>query len=230
MKIIDNKKKIARNRKIGLYASLSSLVILVGGFILSLNPEQLALAYGALLAGLLLSQLGIYFGNRWGRTPRMDERLNQALKGLDDRFTIYHYMTAVPHLLTGPSGFWVIVPQHQPGTITYENNRFKQKGVFFLSRLFAQEGVGRPDLEAQAHKQDLEKFLQKSLTEESIPEVQAVIVFVSPKANVQTADSPTPAMHVEKLKDFVRRKGKEQQLNLGTLRSVVKLLPEESIY
>ena len=231
MKIIDHKKKIERNRKIGLFSSLGSLVILIGGFILSLQgPDQLAPAYGALLVGLLLSQVGIYYGNRWGRSPRMDERLTQALKGLDDRYTLYHYVTAVPHLLTGPSGVWVLVPQHQPGTITYENSRFHQKGVFFLSRLFAQEGLGRPELEAQAYQQDMEKFLKKSLPEEQeIPAVQPAIIFVHPKATVQAADSPIPAMHVEKLKDFVRRKGKEQSVSMAAIRPVTSVLPEESI-
>ncbi len=229
MRIIANHKKIARNRKIGLYASLGSLVVLIGGFVLSLQPERLALAYGALLVGLLLSQLGIYFGNRWGRSPRIDERLSSALKGLDDRYTLYHYTAPVPHLLAGPSGLWVLVPQHQPGEISYENNRFKQKGVFFLSRLFAQEGIGRPDLEAQAYQQDMQKFLKKSLPEADLPPVQPVIVFVNPKASVQVADSPIPAMHVEKLKDFVRRKGKEQSVDLAAIRAVTDLLPEESI-
>ena len=229
MKVIDNKKKIERNRKIGLYSSLGSLVILVGGFVLSLNPEYLGAAYGALLVGLLMSQLGIYYGNRWGKSPRMDERLTLALKGLDDRYTLYHYMTAVPHLLAGPSGLWVLTPQHQPGEITYENNRFRQKGVFVLSRLFAQEGMGRPDLEAQAYQQDMEKFLKKSLPEGNIPAIQPAIIFVNPKARVQAAESPIPAMHVEKLKDFIRKKGKEQAVSLADIRPITDLLPEESI-
>jgi len=229
MKIIANNKKIERNRKIGLYTSLGSLVVLVGGFILSLTPERLSLAYGALLVGLLLSQVGIYFGNRWGKSPRVDERISQGLKGLDDRFTLYHYMTSVPHLLTGPSGVWVVVPQHQPGTITYENNRFKQKGVFFLTRFFAQEGIGRPDLEAQATQQDFEKFLKKSMPDQEPPAVQPVIVFVNPKVTVQVADSPTPAMHVDKLKDYVRRKVKESAANPDAIRMVNDLLPEESV-
>lgn len=229
MKIIANHKKIERNRKIGLFASLGSLVILVGGFILSLTPERLALAYGALLAGLLLSQLGIYFGNRWGRSPRIDERISAGLKGLDDRFTLYHYMSPVPHLLVGPAGIWVVVPQHQPGTITYEKNRFKQSGVFFLSRFFAQEGVGRPELEAQSYQIDLEKRLKQSLPDKEIPPVHPVIVFVNPKVNVQVTESPTPAMHIDKLKDFVRRKIKEQPANMDDVRAVVDILPTESI-
>lgn len=229
MRIIANYKKIERNRKIGLYTSLGSLVVLVGGFILSLTPDLLALAYGALLLGLLMSQVGIYFGNRWGRSPRVDERLSQSLKGLDDRYTLYHYTAPVPHLLTGPSGLWVIAPQHQGGTITYEKNRFKQQGVFFLQRFFAQEGIGRPDLEAQSLAQDFQKFLAKSLPENQALTAQPLIVFTSAKANVQVSESPIPAMHVEKLKDFIRRKAKEQPTNIKKVEAVEELLPTESV-
>ncbi len=232
MKIIANNKKIERNRKIGLYTSLGSLVVLVGGFILSLTPalqNQLVYAYGALLLGLLMSQVGIYYGNRWGRSPRIDERISSGLKGLDDRYTLYHFMAPVPHLLTGPAGVLVLVPEYQPGTITYEKNRFRQKGVFFLTKFFAQEGIGRPEYEAQSYSQDMDKFLKKSLPDGETPPVQPVIVFVHPKAVVDVAESPTPAMYVDKLKDFVRRKAKEQPASMDAIKEVEAALPEESV-
>ncbi len=225
MKIIANTKKIERNRKIGLYTSLGSLVVLVGGFILSFTPQDLSLAYGALLIGLLLSQVGIYFGNRWGRTPRIDERISNGLKGLDDRYTLYHYVAPVPHLLTGPSGIVILVAEYQPGKITYAKDRFQQKGVFFLSRFFAQEGIGRPDLEAQSMQQDIQKWMIKSIEGVEMPAAQPVIVFLNPKADVDVAESPIPAMHIDKLKDFIRRKTKEQSVNLSKMKHVEALLP-----
>lgn len=229
MRIISNTKKVERNRKIGLYTSFGSLIILVVGLVLSFQPNMIAYAYGALLVGLICSQVGIYYGNRWGRSPRIDERLNQGLKGLDDRYTLYHYITPVPHLLTGPSGIWVLVPQYQEGTIVYENKHFKQQGVGVFKRFFAQEGLGRPEMEAQSYMQDLQKFLQKELPGEKQPAIQPLIVFINPKANVQVADSPTPAMHLEKLKDYMRRKLKVQAVSMNIIQTVEEILPQESI-
>lgn len=226
MRIITNTKKIERNRKIGLFTSLGSLAVLVLGLVLSFNADMLPYAYGALLVGLILSQVGIFFGNRWGRSPRVDERLTAGLKGLDDRFALYHYTTAVPHLLTGPSGLFVLVPQYQKGVITYEKNRFRQAGVNFISRFFAQEGIGRPEMEAQAYQQDMQKFLQKSMPEDEALNVQPVIVFVHPNAKVSVADSPTPALHVEKLKEFIRRKARENNIPQTKLQEIQELLPE----
>jgi hypothetical protein len=229
MRIISNSKKIERNRKIGLFTSLGSLIVLVIGLVLSFQPNMIAYAYAALLVGLVSSQVGIYFGNRWGRSPRIDERLTQGLKGLDDRYTLYHYITPVPHLLTGPSGIWVLVPQYQEGKIVYENKRFRQQGVGIFKRFFAQEGLGRPEVEAQTFQQDFQKFLQKELPDGKLPEVQPLIVFINPKASVQVNDSPIPAMHIEKLKEFMRRKLKVQSVSMNIVETVEEILPQESV-
>lgn len=230
MKIITHPKKIERYHKIGLYTSLASLVLLFGavGLTLTMNPSLTSYSFLAMLGGLILSQVGVYFANRWGKPPRVDERITQGLKGLDDRYTLYHYTTPVPHLLTGPAGVWVLVPQYQGGIITYEKNRYRQQGVNLFSKIVGQEGIGRPEMEAQAYQQDMAKHLQKAISEDT-PPIQTVIVFTSPKASVQTQEAPVPTLHVEKLKDFVRRKAKEQPADMEQVRQVQAVLPEEDL-
>lgn len=233
MKIVSNPKKIERNYKIGLYTSLSSLAFLVGAVILTFTglsrPDLTMYSFIAMVVGLVLSQVGVYFANRWGKSPRVDERITQGLKGLDERYTLYNYSTPVPHLLVGPAGVWVITPQYQSGTVTFEKNRYRQQGVGFFSRVVGQEGLGRPDLEASTYQEDLQKFLKKSLPENSEVNVRTVIVFTNPKATVQAQDAPVPTLHVEKLKDFVRRKAKEEPANLQSVRQVQEILPKENI-
>jgi hypothetical protein len=231
MRIISNPKKVQRYYKIGMYTSLASLVFLIVavGLTLTMRVELTTYSFVAMLVGLVLSQIGVYFANRWGKPPRIDERISQGLKGLDDRYALYHYATVVPHLLTGPSGVWVISPQYQAGTITYENNRFRQQGVGIFGRVVGQEGLGRPELEAQSYQQDFEKFLRKNLSEDGLPLIQTAIVFTNPKTNVQAQDAPIPTMHVEKLKDFIRRKAKETPARMDLIQKVQDLLPEQDV-
>jgi len=233
MRIVSNPKKINLYYKIGLYTSLGSLAFLVGAVILTLTgvnrPDLTLYSFIAMVIGRVLSQVGVYFANRWGKSPRIDERIAQGLKGLDDRYTLYHYVTPVPHLLAGPAGVWVITPQYQSGTITYEKNRYRQQGVGFFGRVVGQEGLGRPELEASGQKEDFEKFLRKSLPENNQPIVRSVILFTNPKANVQVQEAPTPTLHVEKLKDFIRRKAKEEPANMEMVRQVQATLPAEDI-
>ncbi len=233
MKIVSNPKKIQRNYKIGLYLSLGSLAFLIGAVILTFQgmnrPDMTLYSFIAMVVGLILSQIGVYFANRWGKSPRIDERIAQGLKGLDERYTLYQYSTPVPHLLVGPAGIWVITPQYQSGSITYENNRYRQQGVGFFGRVVGQEGLGRPDLEASSYQEDFVKFLKKSLPEDNQPNVRSLIVFTSPKATVQAQDAPVATLHVEKIKDFIRRKAKEEPANMQAVRQVQDLLPKEDI-
>lgn len=231
MKIVSNAKKIKRNYKIGLYTSLGSLVFLfiAVGLTITGNVNLTSYSFAAMLAGLLLSQVGVYFANRFGKSPRVDERITQGLKGLDDRYTLYHYITPAPHLLTGPSGVWVLVPQYHPGKISYEKNRYRQQGVGLFSRLVGQEALGRPELEAQSFQQDVEKYLKQSVGEEELPPVRSLIVFTNPKASVQVQEAPIPTLHVEKLKDFIRRATKDMAVDMKTVQKVQEALPDQDI-
>lgn len=233
MKIVTHPKKIERYHKTGIYTSLASLVVLVAAVGLTLAGQtsqlMITLSFVAMIVGLILSQIGVFFANRWGKSPRIDERISQGLKGLDDRYTLYHYTSPIPHLLAGPSGVWAIAPQYQAGTITFEKKQYKQRGVRLFSRLIGQEGLTRPDLEAQGYCQDMEKFYQKTSNPGSMPSVQPMILFTNPKANVQVQEAPIPTMHVDKLKDFIRRRAKEQPAEMEKVRALQDLLPKEDL-
>ena len=216
MKIFTHEKLIKRNARLGQIASLAGLVILAGGMYVSFRfPEQVGLAWLALFAGFALSQAGLYYGNRWGRRPRPDEHLTQALKGMDARYTLYNYCTPVPHLLLGPAGLWVLLPHHQIGKIIYEKGRWRQKGGGIFQaylRLFAQEGIGRPDLEIPAEVDAIQSFLKKHLPEQELPEIRPALVFTSEKAEIEADDAPVPTLHVQKLKELLRKSVKEKGL------------------
>jgi len=218
MKIVIDDKLIKRNAKIGQILTIVSLVTLGAGmFITFRRPEMLPLSIGALLVGFLLSQVGIYFTNRWGRKPRPDEQISLALKGLDNRYALYHYQTPASHVLVGPAGVWVLIPKHQRGTITYRKNRWRQSGGGFIQnylKIFAQEGIGRPDLEIESDIEGLTKLLRKKLPEGTdIPEIQAALIFSNPDIDIQADDAPVLTLPTKKLKDQIRKSAKEKQLS-----------------
>jgi hypothetical protein len=217
MKIYTNEKLVRRNARIGQYSSILGLATLAGGMYASFRfPEQIALAWGALILGFTLSQVGIYFGNRWGRRPRPDEWLNSALKGFDDRFAIFHYLGPTAHLFIGPAGLWVFLPRHQIGRIIYDKGRWRQKGGGFIQgylRLFAQEGLGRPDLDISAEVESVKKYINKKIPDIEFPEIQAALVFTNEKAEIEAEDAPFPALPSSKLKEYIRKVSKTKPLS-----------------
>jgi hypothetical protein len=228
MKIIKNEKAIARNAKIGGIVTILSLATLGGGmYITFTKPELLYISIVALLAGFILSQIGIYYTNRWGRKPRPDELIDQALKGLDDHYALYHYQTPAAHVLVGPAGIWTFIPKHQRGTITYSKNRWRQKGGGLMQgylRMFAQEGIGRPDLEVESDLERLGRYIQKKLPGVALPPIQSALVFFHPEVDLQADDAPVPALFGKKLKDFIRKAAKEKSTSSEIIEKVQEVL------
>jgi hypothetical protein len=234
MKIVANNKLINRNKKIGNYTTIGSLVVLGAGLYISFTAQTadgFTWSLVCLVMGFLLSQVGIFFGNRWGRSPRPDELLSKELKGLDDKYILYHYTTPVPHLLVGPAGIWVLSTYNQTGHIIYDEakKRWQQKGGNWYMKIFAQENLGRPDQEAGSTLVDLNKRIAKDVAIQGLPEPQVALIFINPKVEVDAQNAHIPTLPIDKLKDFMRRQVKETPIALDTIRLFQQSLPQDSI-
>lgn len=230
MNIITNERLIQRNARIGQISSIIGLLVLAGGMYISFTQQELfLLSLVALLVGFGLSQIGIYFGNRWGRRPRPDEMLDAALKGLDDRYSLFHYTTPTSHLLVGPAGIWVLMPRHQKGTITYDENkrRWQQKGGNWYLKIFAQESLGRPDLEIGAEIHSITRYLDDHMPVENIPDVQAALILTNENTEVAADNAPAPTLPARKLKDFIRKTAKGKPVSLDRVKEISSLFSGE---
>ena len=216
MRIVKNEKLIKRNAQIGQYTSLAALVVLAAGMYISLQRQDLFVyALVALVLGFIMTQIGMFFSTRWGRSPRPDQQLDAALKGLPGDTVLYHYTTPVSHLLVGPAGMWILRPYHQKGKVTYSGNRWRLSGGGFMQsymRIFGQEGLGRPEVDIAAEANSLKKYLAKHMDEQQIPEIQSVLVFTNEEMQLDTADSPSPALKIKQLKEFMRQRSKERSV------------------
>lgn len=231
MKIIKNENLIARNGKIGQYVSLGALVVLGGGMWLSFSrPELFTYSLICLFVGFIMTQIGMYMGNRWGRSPRPDEKLDAGLKGLHSDFNIYHFVAPVSHMLVGPSGLWVLIPYHQRGKIAFQKNRWRMSGGGFIQtymRIFGQEGIGRPDMDAENEVNTLKKFLTKKLEGSELPEIKPILVFTSDEVELDPGDSPIPAMNLKQLKEFLRQGAKSRSMTSEQIRQITALFDSE---
>jgi len=227
MKIIKNEKLIERNGKIGQWTSLGALLVLGAGMYISFSkPQWFTYSIICLLVGFVMTQIGMYMGNRWGRSPRPDEKFDSGLKGLHSEFNIFHYSAPVPHLLVGPSGVWVLLPFHQKGKVIFEKNRWKMSGGGFLQRymrIFGQESLGRPDIDAENEVQTLNKFFAKKLETTFAPEVKPILVFTSDEVEINAGESPIPALNLKQLKEFMRQGGKNRALSTLQIQEITNL-------
>jgi hypothetical protein len=169
----------------------------------------------------------MYMGNRYGRSPRPDEKLDAGLKGLPGDFTFYHYTTPASHVLVGPAGVWVVLPYHQRGLVTFSKNRWKMSGGGFLQsymRIFGQENIGRPDLEVESEINNLKKHLAKRMDGSAIPEINAVLVFTNDEVEIEAGDASLPAVKLKQLKELMRQKAKERKFPTQTVNEINSIL------
>ncbi len=228
MKVITNEKMIKRNARLGKYANYAGLILLGGVMVLSFtNPTFFNYYWIGLFLGFTLSQVGIYFRNRWGRNPRPDELLDQGLKSLNDQYSFYHYSSPIAHLLVGPAGVWAIIPYYQTGRIVYEKNRYKQKGGGALQRylrVVGQEGIGRPELDAAAEVNSITRFLQKKLPGVALPETNVALVFTNEKTELEVDGAPVLTLHLKELKNTVRQSAKQKPMAAEAIKEINDLL------
>lgn len=225
MKISINENLINRNARIGRYAGLLGLIILAGGAYISFTkPDLIGLAWAALFLGFATAQIGIFYGNRFGRQPRPYDLISRELKGLEGTYALYHFVTPASHLLVGPAGVWAIFPFYQRGSISYEKGRWRQKGgglTLAYLKIFAQEGLGNPDVQVQSELERLNRYLVKKLGEEEVPAVQPVLVFTNDQATIaDVEDAPYQAIPLKKLKDLVRKTAKSDAFSVSKAKAI----------
>jgi hypothetical protein len=205
VKVIRNDSYIEKRGKIGRYTSLGGLVVLLAGMLISIfRPEFLTYSFVCLLAGFALSQIGIYYGNRFVRPDRPDEALTKALKGLDDRYRLYHYQLPTPHVLLAPSACYVLSVYPQSGRIMARQDRWRQAlGWRWLFAWLGQEGIGNPTKTTQYEVRSFQQYLAKKLPNVEVS-LTPLIVFSHPSVELDVADMSVPVVHVKKLKDWLR--------------------------
>lgn len=229
MKSVVNEKYISRRAQIGQYVSLLSLLIIFATLILSftqlLSTAAMPLALtGAMLIGVLTSFVGGYYAERFGGPHPHHQGVRDALKGLDDRFTLFQYTLPAPHVLLGPGGLTVILVRSQMGQVAYEEGKWthRQRGKF-LRQLAGQEHLGRPEQDVEGQVEKMERFLEKELPEVEVP-VRGVVLFIHPDVYVEAEDAPVPVFYSGKLKSWLRGPGMREPLPKETRRRVEEAL------
>lgn len=209
MVILRDEDYMAKQKKRSQQASLVGFAFLLGGFVLVFINVQNLIVFQlvALLIGFSLSQYGLYLAHRFGRSPRPDEVLDDALKNVARDSRLYHYVLPAPHVLLTKAGPIVFVLKYQIGNIVADGDNWRQTGIGFR-RFFGQEGLGNPTKEADKAVSALAGFINQHAPELDEVLIAPVIVFTSKNIkNLDVADSNIPAMHFSKVKGFLRQKG-----------------------
>jgi hypothetical protein len=226
MRVTTNSKLIKRRSKLGTYASLSGIAVLAGGMIASFQPKYVWLSLVALIAGFLLAQFGNHNLRRYGRSPRPDQILEESMKGFDDRYHLYAWSLLSPFVLLTPQGLYSFTTRDQTGKISVNGSQWRSPfSIGRLLMMFSQEGMGNPTQDAQANAAKLTKWIRTNLPE-STTDVQPVIVFIDPRAQLEVTDPVIPVLDAKSIKKWLRGGGRGDNLKTAEYRALETLLDE----
>ncbi|MBP7692907.1 MAG: NERD domain-containing protein [Anaerolineales bacterium] len=226
MRIVTATKTVQRNTTLARYATTAGIVLLVGALFINLyalsRPEEtqlLVYVIATFFVGYTLSNVGGLLNRRWGR--RSDRGLADALRGLDDRHTLYNYRLGADHVLVAPSGVYVLHPKYQGGPIQFADKKWKapQERRSFLNVFAPHDALGNPALEATSEAEALKGFLKKHAPEATV-EPRPLVVFMNSRAVLEVTDAPVTTLHVKQLKDYIRRQTKAESLAAPLLTSL----------
>jgi hypothetical protein len=218
-----NERAIRRNAKLGKILTFGGMGVLVLGLVLSVAyPAQVNAVLGIALVGVLSSQFGMVFYNRWSRRPRMDEVLDDSVKGLDGRYALFHYTLSSPHVLTTPAGVFAIVPRMDEGEVVWDDGGWR---LTRIGRAAAKPRLIRGiEAAAQTEADAASGALRKRLPDQALPEVKPMLVFLNPKATLHAKQAPLLAVHAKKLKETLRQLPKGGSLSEDQLKELASRL------
>jgi hypothetical protein len=217
MEAFVNKRKVRINSEIGRWVSLFGLGVLVVGMIFSIRrPELMWVSLSSLAVGFFASVVGAYYANHWTRSPRADELLTQALKGISNQYHLYHYLLPVPHVMLGPAGLFVLRPYIHDGPIAYDGKKWRQKFNLMRTLGFSgQDALADPIRDTLYDAERLRRWLMKRLPEGQVPDIIPLAVFVRDGIELDLAETEIPVLTYKQLKRTVRRMDKECQQPLA---------------
>ncbi len=206
MKVILDQPSLQRRQRAAHAASLGGLLAILASVGLNLWQPQWAAASAVLLvAGFAVASIGIYQANRWVKRPRPEEVLNHALKGLDDRCRLYHYLPHAPqHLLLTPNGLVVLETRSGEGVFEYRRGRWHQRITLGKAlRFFVEEPLGDPIADARREAARVSQALQRRLPADTAVPVQAIVVFTHPSAVLHVQSPAIPVCQPKQLRSLL---------------------------
>lgn len=228
MQLVANQQLVKNRTRLGLVFHFGAMVVLIGGALLStqLDPSR-EIAWQtwlAFVAGLGLYTLGQTQLRRWGPGKRQEEQLGQAIRGLDDRYKLYAFLSSsLPdYILVSPAGVQVLVTRTDSGQISCVRDKWKSSGSRLMS-LFG-PGLGNPTADAARQLQKLRALLEERGLQD-VP-TSGVIVFTNPKVQLRVEGCSITITRIKELKDVLRRmagKGTNVALTTARIREIQRM-------
>jgi hypothetical protein len=221
MQLVANQQLVKNRVRLGAAFHIGAFALFVGALILTtqtdVSRELPIFSWLAILVGMGLYSLGQTQLRRWGPRNRQEEQLGQAIRGLDDRYKLYAFLSSsLPdYILVSPAGVHVLVIRPEAGQVACVRDRWSRATGRLGGMLGS--GLGNPSGEVQRQVSQVRALLTRAGLE-AVP-VGGLVVFTSPRVALRVEGCSPAVTRLKDLKDVLRRAaGKGQHVALSAAR------------
>lgn len=195
------------------------------------SPFAFIISIVLLIAAYTLFRVYVLLTGRYGASPRLEERLEIALKGLTEGYTLYNYVFENSHVLIGKSRIWLFELYEVSGTITYTKHGDRwtyKKPNRSVINFFAPDTFRDPKRDLQYMEKDWQVSIEKIQKQtgqdfSKLEPPEKILVFMHSDVEINDEGSGLIMLKANQLKDFVRKcsfSNKDQQELIQNLISV----------
>jgi len=228
MRVVVNEKLIRKRAQTTQRAVILGVGLLGVAAVLSFNVRYLLPAYALILPGVALSSWAMRASDKWLSNPRTDQVLAKALKGLTQGYRLYSHILPAEQLLFSPTGLFILNVKHQDGKISCRGERWRRS--FNLGRIvrwLAEVPLGNPSKQVQAEVQRMQQFVSQQLPDADVP-MQPLVVFGSPKAELDIVESEVPVLALADLKAYLRDAEKDRAMPKQTQEALLRVFDQQA--
>lgn len=227
MRVIVNEARVSKMASRIRRLMTVGLVMLVFSIFLSTNRNTIVAAYGVMLVGLVVVNIGLAIGGKYIQNPRVDQILDKVLKGLESNSRLYSLSSPADQVIVSPAGLFTLTLKPQQGQITCRGDKWSQRWTFgLLFRSLFGSRLGNPTHQAQKEAASLKKWLGTHLPDVQVP-IQPVVVFAHPAAELHVEQPLVPVVALAGLRAFLREQMERRVIDQTTVTALTDLLDEQ---
>jgi hypothetical protein len=222
MQLVANQQLVKNRVRLGAAFHIGAFALFVGALILTtqtdVTRELPIFSWLAILVGMVLYSFGQTQLRRWGPRNRQEEQLGQAIRGLDDRYKLYAFISSsLPdYILVSPAGVHVLVVRPDRGQIACVRDRWNRAGGRLAG--FFGSGLGNPTADVQRQVNQVRALLTREGVEAQVP-VAGLVVFTNQQVTLRVEACSFGVTRLKDLKDVLRRAaGKGQNVAMSAAR------------
>jgi hypothetical protein len=231
MRLVRNNGYIKSRRRLARLTSFGGFCMLAGSVALTFFiPSLFIPGYVLLIIGFLTFNVGMQQVSKWSRHPRPDELLIEALRRLNDRYTLIHFPAVgkghPEHVLVYPGGLVVITTRQVNGNISVDGNRWHRSGGRILA-LIGMSGpqLGNPTADNQRDQEALRTILETHELS-GADEIDGIIAFLNPSVSLEVGSTDVSVATGEQLLSAVRELTSETVLTTKDREAIIATLSE----